>query len=286
MRVKKFNKFTLLLLQYIEQGLPIHSGSKKVDCITKKLGRSKQSLNYHIQKFVKLGLLRHVQSYPYAIYELTSYGVQVKKIIGQSEGIKNLWRVHNLIVGFNIRTFGTFRFIDTKKRKIIQMRNWKYAHEKHGDFVINIQDTGLLKVYCPERYTTNPEEEFGSMYAECQAVAQRYCDRYNMKLEPLRVIRKGHKALLGSQKIAKLLGKLKIRGMWTDESNGTGELEEHQGEYSIEDLIDLPKRMDKVEQSVERVAEVNEKLAKNIELHLEVMNNINKAIVKLADKLS
>lgn len=274
MRVKKLNDFTLLLLQLIEQDVTIHSSSPKRDCITKRLGQSKQALNYHLQKLVKLGILYHKQSYPYAIYELTSLGQTVKKSLIQSERIKNLWLCHNLIVGFPIKTFGTFRFIDTKNRKIIPMKNWDYAREQVGEFVINVQTTGLLKIYCPKRYSLIPDQTFGKMYAESQAIAQKYCDRYGMVVEPMKIIRKGHKSLVKSQKIAQILGKLKVNGVWTDESGGTEELEEYQDIYTVEKLFEIPDR-------IERLEKANDKFTKNLELHYQVLTEIRDAIKEL-----
>jgi hypothetical protein len=281
--MKRVKNISLLLLQLIEQKIPIHSDSKKRDSITKRLGKSKQALNYHLQKLVKEDILNHVQSFPYAIYELTSLGEILKKNLIQSQHIKNLWRCHNLIVGFPIKTFGTFRFIDTENRKIIPMKNWNYAREQVKDFVINIQDTGLLKIYCPQKYSINPDQEFGKMYAESQSIAQRYCDRYGMVLEPMKVIRSGHKALLKSSKLAQVLGKFKADGVWTDESNGTHELEEEQNEYKVEELFELPDRMKSVEDAIIKQSEVNEKLSRNIELHFQVLNEIRDAIKELKE---
>lgn len=68
--------FLLLLLRAISSDLMLKD-------VAKKLGKSKQALNYHIRKFVKLGVIRRIQSYPYSIYELTSLGDSVKKSLEQ-----------------------------------------------------------------------------------------------------------------------------------------------------------------------------------------------------------
>jgi len=278
MRVKNLSKFNLLLLQYISDGISLHHTNSKYDSITKRLGKSKQSLNYHIQKLKKLGLIERKQSYPFAIYNITSLGKRVKENLVHSDGMKNLWKCHSLIVGFEVQSFGTFRFINTSKRKIIRMRNWEYAMEKKGDFTIHIQTTGLMKIYCPEKYTKKPDEAFGKMYAEAQSIAQRYCDRYKMELKQLKIIRKGHKALIGSKKIAKLLGKVNLGNkLWVDASDGTDELEEMQDEYTIEDLLNVPKRLDGVEKSIVEQSKVSGELSKNIRLHLSIMRKMEKS---------
>ncbi|MHA1420429.1 MAG: hypothetical protein ACTSPO_16050, partial [Candidatus Heimdallarchaeaceae archaeon] len=233
---------------------------------------------YHIQKLKKLGLIEREQSYPFAIYKVTSLGERVKESIIHSDGLKNLWKCHSLIVGFEVQSFGTFRFINTNKRKIIQMKNWIYAMEDKGSFKIHIQDSGLLKIYCPEKYSTKPDEAFGKMYAESQSIAQRYCDRYKMELKQLKIIRKGHKALIGSKKVAKLLGKVNLDNkLWVDASDGTDELEEMQDEYSIEDILKIPKRMDGVEKAIIEQSKVNRELSRNIRLHLSIMRKMEKS---------
>jgi len=289
---ERVKKLTLLLLDYISEGLPIHHTNPKYDSITKRLGKTKQALNYHIQKLKKLGLIERKQSYPFAIYKVTSLGERVKDNIIHSDGVKTLWKCHSLIVGFEVHSFGTFRFINTSKRKIIQMKNWNYAMEKKGDFNIHIQDTGLLKIYCPEKYSRKPEEAFGKMYAEAQSIVQRYCDRYKMEIKQLKIIRKGHKALVNSQKIAELMGNINLGKMWVDASDGTDELEERQDEHDIEDLLDIPKRMDDVEKAIDRQteainrqAEVDDRLSRNIEFHFEVLKEIKEAIGLLTEKI-
>jgi len=273
--------FLLLLLEFIDQKIPVHSCNPKRDCITKRSGKSKQALNYHLQKLVKKGILTHPQSFPFAIYELTSFGKQVKKHLIQSDGVRTLWRCHHLIVGYEIKSFGNFRFIDTKNRKIVPMENWKYAREEfkksfEDTYVVHVQETGLLKIYCPKTYHIYPDQAFGIMYNDSGRIAQFYCDRYSMVLNPMRVIRRGHKALVKSEKLVEAVGRFNIDGkVWTDASEGE-ELEERQDSYTVDDLLNLPGR-------INRLTEVNLKLASNIELHLSVMSEIKDAIKEMRD---
>lgn len=266
--VKK--KFLLLLLDSIDNKIPLST-------IAGNMGRTKQALNYHIQKYRKLGLLNRVQQYPYSIYELTSLGRRVKQSLRQSEHPKALWKAHNLIVGFEILHLGNFNFVETTRRKLIKMKNWSYAREEVGNFVINIQDTGLLKIYAPAKYTTDPDVAFGEMFAECQKVAQWYCHRYEMKLRPMKVIRKGEKALVRSEKLAKIFGRVKLEQMYINASEGTEELEAPMDSYSIEKLLRLPEIIEN------QLNPALERFSKNIELHLEVLQNIQKAIEKLSE---
>lgn len=233
---KRGSEFLLLLLSRIE--------SSTLRDLAKDIGRTKQDLNYHLQRLIKLKVLYREQSYPYSIYKLTSLGRRVKDSLIQSEHIKPLWKAHNLIVGFPIKSFGSFKFVNTSSRKIVPMNNWNYAREIQGEQIINVQDTGLLKIYCNEEVTLDPDLEFGKMYAEAQRIAQFYADRYGMKLEPMKVIRKGEKSLFRSELLTKILGRFKLPDIYVNASEGTEELEEPQDSYSIENILKLPEAVD------------------------------------------
>lgn len=260
--------FLLLLLRAISSDLMLKD-------VAKKLGKTKQALNYHIRKFVKLGVIRRIQSYPYSIYELTSLGDSVKKSLEQSEHLRTLWKAHNLIVGFDILRFGSFNFVDTSRRKLIQMNNWIYAREDHDDHVIHIQDTGLLKIYLPAKYCSDPDVAFGEMFSKATRIAQWYCDKYDMKLKPMKVIRKGEKALVGSEKLAKIFGRVKLEEMFVNASEGLEELEAPMDSYAIENMLKLPEIIET------KLVPTLDQFSKNIELHLEVLQEIKEAVKEL-----
>jgi len=277
------NTFLPLLLGCIEQD------GDSISKIAKTLGKTKQALNYHLSKQKKAGLIRTIQKYPYSIYVLTDLGKRVKKILIQSEGVTNLWRCHALIVGYPILSYGDYMFEDTKNRKIIQMVNWKYAREQMGEYIINVQETGLLKIYCPERYSASPDEEFGRMYADVERVAQHYCNKYNMSMERMRVIRVGHKELQDSNQLAKIFGKVKTKDFWVDNSTGTDNLEEKQGTNQIESLLDLPNQMrdivpiiNALPPLIKQVIENDARFSQNLVTHLEVLKKIGDGIDKLS----
>jgi biotin operon repressor len=282
-RVK--TSFLPLLLCCIEQD------GNNITKVAKTLGKTKQALNYHISKQKKAGLIRQTQKYPYSIYVLTDLGQKVKKILRQSEGgIPLLWRCHALIVGYPILSYGDYQFVETKNKKIIQMANWKYAREQIGDYVVNVQDTGLLKIYCPERYTQEPDQEFGRMYADVERVAQHYCNQFNMRTEKMRVIRTGHKELQESTKLAKIMGKFKAGEIWTDASHGTENLEEAQGSNKIENLINMPNNLNEILNAIKqqnelilKQGELQNVFTQNLMTHLKVLQEIGLAIEKLTE---
>ena len=230
----------------------------------------------------KAGLIKKEQSHPFAIYKLTHLGERTDSFLIQSEKegklYKQLWDCHNLIVGFTIHSFGNFQFVNTNKRTMVQMNNWNYAREEIGDYVINVQDTKLLKIYCPRRTSTEPDVEFARMYSESTRIAQEYCNRYDMKISPMMVIRKGQKSLHNSEQFAKLFGRFKRDDCWIDASKGTEELEEPQDSNMIESLLQLPKLMNQL--AVNQI-----EFSKNLMTHLEVLQKMSKSLDVMNEKL-
>jgi hypothetical protein len=150
--------FLLLLLSEIE------TNGNNISKAAENLKWSKQRLNYHLNhKLNYAGIVKKIQSYPFAIYSLTPFGEQVKKSLTQSEDslFKPLYRCHNLIIGFDIKDFGNFSF---EGKKLSKMNNWSYYREiikdKIGEWVINIQTTGLLKIYVPDSYAEDKNQKF------------------------------------------------------------------------------------------------------------------------------
>jgi len=265
-------KFLLLLLRHLEQEISISN-------IAKATGKSKQALNYHIRKAEKLKIIEKICSFPYAKYRITALGNSVKKSLIQPQGTSLLFRIHNGIIGFQILSFGEFKFITTRDRKIIQMTNWKYARESKGDYIINIQETGLLKIYIPEVLSTNYDESIGQQTAECQRIAQSYADKFNMRFGNLRLIRNFHKELQKSQALAKVIGKYKSEALYVDASNGEENIEEQGNSQAIEQLLDLPRVLNReLIPAIREQAQSNKELAENIKLHLNVLTDMKETL--------
>jgi len=250
---------------------------KKPKDIAASLGRSPQALNYHLSKMIRLNVLRKEQSYPYAIYELTDLGKRIKESLIQSENPRSLWRVHNLIIGFKILNLGSFNFVETTRRKLIHMNNWNYAREEFNDYVMNIQDTGLLKIYVPSKYSKDPDRAIGELIGETSKIAEDYINRYGMKLDRLMIIRKAEKELCNSEILAKLFGRIKLPGIYVNESNGFEALEEKQDSYSIERLLTLPDILEK------QLIPALSKFSEQIEKHLAVLDRIGIGIEEFRD---
>jgi len=200
-----------------------------------------------------------------------------------------LWRIHNLIIGFDILTFGSYKFIDSAggKRKLIHMNNWNYTREKVinnlGEFTINIQDTGLFKIYCPEMYSESPSEAIGKLMEECRKISADYQGRYSLILKPLRIIREAHRELQNSKILADLFGKHKIMGVYADASGGTNNMESTSDK--LENLLDTPERIDKLEIHLIRQTEIMDQFTKQFELHYSVLNDMKETLKAIRETL-
>ena len=273
---KSKKEFVFLLLS------AVHEKGENIKGICEDFGRSRQNLAYHLKKMIRLRLIEKTQSYPYSIYSLTPLGSRIKDFDEQSDTKKPLWRCHNLIVGFDIKDFGTFDF---SKHKISQMRGWHFASEtikdSLGHWKVHIQSTGLLKIYCPEIYSENSGHAFGNMEDIAVRISQKYAEIYQMDIGLMKRIREGHKELVNSELLAKVFGKTKVGGVWIDSSTGTEWLEEEQTSHSLEELLNLPARIGSLESHLIKQTEVMDNFTKQMELHLKVLGDIGTAITEL-----
>lgn len=287
-RIKK--NFLFLLLSGIDDyGNNLRLLSKKLYNDETKL----QRLNYWLKKLKSVSFIEKNQSHPFAIYSLTPMGQRIKKILRQSEKQPStpLWRCHALIVGFDIRNLGSFQFTETRHRRMKYMNNWKFAKEEvvdaMGKWIINIHSTGLLKIYCPEHYTTEPDTAFARMQNEAYRIAKFYKRNYGMDLSEIKVIRSGHKELVNSEKLASLFGKrTRIADVWVDASTGSSWLEEKQESYAIEDLLKTPQKMDRMEKIMSNsLVPTLSELSRQIKLHLSVMQKIGTGIDEMKETM-
>lgn len=282
-RVKiKQSEFLPLLLDGFSDGLTLTQ-------MAQRLGKSKQALNYHIQRLKRIGVLERKQSWPYAIYGLTPFGSRLKQNLRYPQTPKT-WRYHALQVGFDIVDFGSFNLIETKNRKLSKMNNWLYVTEQQGDYHVKIQENGLLVISCPERYTNEPDSAAAELHSKAIELAQQYCDRYSMKMKPMKIIRRGQKSIVGSEKISKILGKGKLsEDIWVDASHGTDELETFSDNKSLEKLLAVPDEIAQVKQDMNDLKAVFipaiEALTEQIRLHLKATEEWRQSAQEIRDAL-
>lgn len=270
---KSQEEFLILILSQIEEnGDNLHE-------ICRRLNRSPSNLAYHLRIMKESGLIERVQSYPNAVYKLTEVGRTIKENKAYGDGTKPLYRCHALQIGFPIKDFGSFDFNQIRTR---QVSGWKFVDEKVKDFYgkwnVRIQSTGLMIISCPEKVTDNVNSYFGAMYQVASRLGESYAESFKMKIGNMKIVRQGHKELIGSERIAKLLRPVKMKNIWIDTSQtNTPRLEENESSDSIERLMELPKTIDK------KLIPAMEWMTKNIESHREVLQDISTAIKELRD---
>lgn len=290
----KAEKYALILAE-IDRFKDVDYG-QRLNIIAKKLAMTPQNLNYYLKRFTEMGLIIQVLRSRYTTYALTEKGRHVKEKLVQSEkGVKTVtWRYHNLIVGYKILNWGNFRF---NKKKTVRMNNWSYQIVKADNGLqAHVQDTGLLKIYGPKIYGDDGEILRIKASTMVSEAARFFIDYYDFKLGQPKVLRKGQKELLNSEQLARLLGRIKTDEFFVDASGGDENLEEPDDSFAVENILstlqETPQRLENLEGSMEKLAPTmdalarqNADLAKNIKLHLEVMNNINTGIRELRETL-
>lgn len=272
--VKKAGKssFLLNLLCWIDRG-------ESRATMAKLLNFSKQRLSYHIGTLRQKGLIEEVQKKPISLYRLTPLGQRVKENIGQSVDDfyhkNSIWRCHNLILGWEIRDFGTWQFND---RLTKAMKGWHYQEILLSGHKVHIQSSGLLKVYCPEVYAVNADEGFDAAVQAGQKVVDYLKSKFNLQLGERYRIRHGQKEHFGSENMAEFIGHMKIGGVFIDISDKQNRrLEADQDNYQLEKLFALPDILDK------KLVPAIDQHSQDIRLHLAAIQEIRNAVRELRD---
>lgn len=267
------NNFEFELLLNIER----LGGNRKLIC--KEMNVSNSNLQYHLNRLKPL--VQKIRMGRFSILQLTDMGKTIKENLGGSHAVE-LWRCHNLIVGFKISDMGSFKF---NPSKTVQMRNWFYQEEKvrdsFGEWKVHIQSTGLLKVYCPSIYHQSDKEAFGNMEDVSCRIAQTFRESYSMGIGLMFRIRDGHKERVGSEILGRLMKGKKVNKVWADSSTGTLRLEESQSSNQIEDLLEMPSRIDALEKHLIEQTKIMDEFSRNLKLHLEVLTEMKDALRRL-----
>lgn len=252
--------------------------------VAKRLNISAQLLQYYASNLAKEGIIEKTNHGTYSSLSLTPKGRSIKEKLVQSEGTTSLWRCHNLIVAWPVLNWGGWTF---QNKKMVPMSNWEYTIERvpvdGKEWVLHIQTTGLVKIYCPSEYTTdNPDQCLERQKEEAWKLVRTFEEIHKMSLGSVRLIRKGQKELQNSTKLAELFKGTKIDGVWADASNGTLNLEEDQDKTAIEKLLLMPDTMELIVKAVQtntnhiiNQTEVMSKFTEQIALHLTVMQRIS-----------
>lgn len=270
---------------------------------------AKQKLNYHLQTMVREGLIRQEQRAPYAIYKLNVDGLQVKEMLITTEKRNEIvtWGYENLLVGYEVLSWGSWEFLPKGHKKRVPMNNWTYqivnvpvnTNQGPVDVVAKLQDTGKLLISGPSKIMgPDPEELRQISHTMVRQAAQWFADNYDMKLGPPEICREGERYLPDSTALCKILGKFKKGDLFINSSppHNTPHLEEKDSNrdnpLSLKNILstfeETPGRLSNLEKGLDRLGPAINDLARNIELHLgvesqqlETMKGINQGIAEL-----
>jgi len=243
--------------------------------------KSPPALYYWCKKFLDAGLLRRIDTWP-VTYSLTPKGrAIIKKAVIPSEGGKEIWRFHHCIRGYRVLDWGSFKF---DEHNLVPMRRWSYARfevkvDPYEKIVVHVQEPtknkpGLIKVFIPEIYGSDTDRIFETAIEISNKAVHEIIDRYGMKVGTGYTVRKGHWALVDSQKLARILRIAPDPRVWVDESEGTEEVETREPEH-VKSLLDMPSELSELKSLI--VEELNpaiKMLTEQLKLHLEVMRKI------------
>lgn len=270
--MKREPKSLQALLNSIERGETRNIMRKLLDITNTGLGKKLHDL-------IGIGLIEEVQKRPYALYRLTPLGYRVNQFLAQSDmGVhKTLtFRCHNLIVGWQIKDWGSWQF-NPKLWK--DMRNWHFQELVIKGHKIHIQESGLLKIYCPEVYASNADEGFDRAVEEAKKVANYVASKYGMGLENYHRVRNGQKEAIGTEKLGQFIGHMKLGGVWVDISDKQNRrLEADQDNHDLEKLFAMPDEM-------KELREVLSGLKQHWDIHLPLMQHTDKVLGEIRDAI-
>lgn len=282
--VKRISNFDTKLLTHIvfAKVLPTPSNKLKDD-----LKISRQVLNYHIKKLIDSDLIKIAVRDAQNFYEPTDKGKTycVKKpILCVGEPILGL---HNIAFKFKILHGKPF-----KLRKSIKLKGWT----KHHCFFDGcyVEKTTKNLIICPikkgdrlmgkDPFILQQEARDRAM-----KIAQHFTDRYDLTLSKPRVCRKPHFGV--QDPIARAVPfEVSTKEAKMDDSEGIGgeiDFLTPQGARAYLDTVTvLPRKVDRMDEKVDRILGVLEVYAENMEAHTMFIRKSASIMRKLDIRLS
>lgn len=254
----------------------IEKNPNGTNSLAERVGMKPSKFLYWASKLQDSGWIEKSQSYPYASYSITPVGQQIRKNLVQSENrpFSDYWRIHAKIVGFRINNIqDRWDHIKSKfgEKRLSKMTNWEFVSERIktdiGEFKVHIQSTGLMKFYCPIKYTYDKRRSWAEIEEKARQIAIKYSENWQIDIGPMEIVRKGEEELVGSELIAKMFGKIKTDDIYVDASTGTEWLEEKEGSNSIERLLQMPKSVEAMSNEIKTLREEKD----HFKRHLEVL---------------
>lgn len=274
--------------------------------IARTLGKSKQSIKYHIDKLERQGYIKLVVKSNAKFYELTDKGKQLLKDLKDQSKKFSLptseeMRLHNLAIKFPIlKDNPNFKWDKANQG----LKNWMEQYKRLPEYGITLKKTTNHIIVYLHQFMAKDFSEFLNKITLSIAVVNTYLSQNGIKIDIFggkvisqhlaltvnKKIEDGIKRMLNQKNItaevdlnrlAKSVYPTDLKAKaWIDHSLGRMEIETNDLEY-IENFLLMPERVARFERLGEFIITQQVAFAKNLELHLKVLKNIGESIKEL-----
>jgi len=270
---KKFVKRKFLLLDIlgkINKGIPPYE-------IAKLYGWSRQRLNYYLKMLKEANLIRLKYRTNVAFYELTE---ECKNFyIGYVKPLSSGIRLHNVSFIYPILKEGNLT-----PQKVWQLNGVcnRLKRESNCSIVWNHKN---LIINISSLVGNNAFDLFNKAKNIADSIAEKIQKDYGFELGSGKLNRKPHFAVLHPliNQISKHI-EFSSEEAKIDESEGYGELEFFDPEKT-QKFIELPERIEALENLMSKQIEILTEYSKQIALHLEVLNEMKETLKKINQKM-
>ncbi len=252
--------FTFPILSKLNQGY-------RPSLIAEQLKTSPQSLNYHIQRLIGIGLIKK-ETADGVSWKLTEKGSfilkeKLRRSVNDPDGYPSLavpTRLHNVSFAFKVKSFPENLRLRWKPLK----NGVSKCHISNNDHKIELtkserEGSSVMAIHMPEEYLFDPFKGIIEQYDRARGFATLAAQRLNLVIsESGRLMKRPHEAfdpdlvtlLLTHFQTAEV--PTKNGKAWIDSSNRKGELETNDPEYAYLYLL-MPKAVNHIHQAIERM---------------------------------
>lgn len=275
-RSKKFEqevKRKFLLLDILGR---IEKGETPYD-IRKKYGWSRQRLNYWIKQLKNADLIRLKIRSNIAIYELTPEGKNF--YTGCVQPFTSGIRLHNIQFTYPVIKEGNLEW--EKQWELKGLIN-KLKKESNATIVLN---GNSLSIYISSLIGSNAFELQDKAKNIADGIAEKLKKDFGFELGQGVLVRKPHFTVLNPifDKISRHL-EFSSQTAKIDESEGSGELEFFEPN-KVQQFIELPERIEKLENHLIRQTEIMDAFSRQLELHLSVLQEMKETLKAIREVL-
>lgn len=249
--------------------------------IGRRFGWSKQRLHPHIKRLEKNGLIAREFRSSIVSYKITDLGKEwYRRCISlQNSNI----RLHNISFEFKI-----LKDNETPYDKRIEVNNWFKEIRKLLNCTVEKIDSPEKKfiVSVSSLIGQDPYQLLNKASNIARSVMDDYEEKFGIEVElEGRMVRQPHFAI--SDPVIRETAnhiQLSIKNAKVDKSEGYGELE-YLNPEAVKQYIEMPERLEKLENHLINQTLIMDKLADNIRLHLEVLTNMNETLKEIRESL-